>query len=154
MPRLAGRRDHRFSVTRNAARLGAAIAIDGARRDGDRAVVTLRSVGVGHRFPTGDIFRQLLVRAWVEDDSGKIVADRELALHRDWDASRQGRPEAADTRLGEVPVEIGIALPPALAMPALRLFVTVDYQRGFEARGSELGLFSSLRIAERTFPLR
>jgi hypothetical protein len=150
MPRSTGGREHRFSVSRDAARLGAGIAIDPPRRHDTRAVVTLRSVGVGHRFPTGDIFRQLLVRAWVEDDRGKILADRELELHRDWDASRQGRPEAHDTRLGEAPLDVELSLPSG----ASRLFVTVDYQRGFEARSNELGLFSSLRIAERAFALR
>ena len=158
----SGVRDHRFDVSRNGAFLARAIAIGDAKREGDAVSFVLRSVAVGHRFPTGDIFRRLHVRAWVEDASGLIVADAEFALNRDWAAHRAARAggergsgmEPGDTRLGNEPRELRVPLASATSGGApLRLFVRVDYERGFEARAGRLELFSTLRIAERELGL-
>ncbi len=146
----AGERDHGFSVSRNLALLSRAIEVAPPRVDARGITVTLSAVGVGHRFPTGDIFRQLLVRSWVEDEAGRILAEREVALHRDWRAQREGRPERDDTRLGDEPFEV--ALPP-VGRSARRVLVQVHYQRGFEARGGDLSLFSSDAILRRELAL-
>ena len=145
--------DHRFAVSRNASFLARAVEVGPARLDGDDVVVELRAAGVGHRFPTGDIFRQLSIRAEVEDASGKILVDRELAAHRDWDAVRQGRPERYDTRLGDAPTRLVLPLPPE-ARGELRVAVHVVYERGFEARSGRLATFASVPIANRAFGVR
>lgn len=58
-----GHADHRFNQARDPALLKAALSVD-ARRVGPQTVeITLASVGVGHAFPTGDLFRRLEISA-------------------------------------------------------------------------------------------
>jgi hypothetical protein len=154
----AGTRDHRFDVSRNPGVLSRALFVGAPRREADYVAFVLRGVAVGHRFPTGDIFRRLQVRAWIEDERGRILADQDFALNRDWDAHRAARSprvravEHGDTRLDDDPRELRVPLDVTRGA-SIRLFVRVDYQRGFEARGGRLQLFSTLRIAEREFRL-
>jgi hypothetical protein len=139
--------DHRFAVSRDPAFLGRAIALVDVRRTDEGVAVVVAKRGVGHRFPTGDVFRRLAIRAWVEDADGAILGVAERALEREWDAHRAGRREEHDTRLGEVPTELVV---PVLGGRASRVRVQVDYQRGAAARAGTLTLFSSLRIADWT----
>jgi hypothetical protein len=140
--------DHRFAVSRDPAFLGRAIALVDVRRSDDAVTVALAKRGVGHRFPTGDVFRSLYVRAWVEGSDGAILGVTERALHRDWDSHRAGRDEPDDTRLGETPAELVVPIDAALRPSQVR--IQVDYQRGAAARAGTLTLFSSLRIADWT----
>jgi hypothetical protein len=73
-----GRSDHRFFVSRNAELLRDALYAD-VRREPEAVVFTLAPVGVGHAFPTGDLFRRLELR--VEAAGGREVASRYLARH-------------------------------------------------------------------------
>lgn len=85
-----GHVDHGFRVSRDPERLARAIMVRDVARDVGAVRFTLASVGVGHKLPTGDVFRALQVRAWAEDaNTGRIVADVETSLHRDWDAHRR-----------------------------------------------------------------
>ncbi len=151
MKRDGAHRDHRFTVSRDPGFLGRAIALSDLERTRDGVTVSIAKQGVGHRFPTGDVFRALFVRAWVETDDGRIASVAEASLHRDWDAFRSREPETNDTRLGEEPAKLTLALPPTIEGGRVR--IQVDYQRGATARAGALALFSSLRIADWTRPL-
>ncbi|MFO0675523.1 MAG: hypothetical protein U0169_03255 [Polyangiaceae bacterium] len=61
----------------------------------------MRTVGVGHAFPTGDLFRRLRVRAWTEDAEGRLVAEKETLLSRvfDHDAAPGTPRTKSDTRI-------------------------------------------------------
>jgi hypothetical protein len=84
MPRdatAAGWRGHGFSVAGNEALLRDALVAH-ATRDGERVVVDLAPGRVGHAFPTGDLFRRLLVVAEVVGDDWQLFAHAERALGR------------------------------------------------------------------------
>lgn len=151
-------RDHRFAVSRDAAFLAKSLALTRVARAPTEVTFSLAARGVGHKLPTGDIFRELFVRAWVESAEGKIVGEMEASLHRDWDAHRaafgsaRGPDPLADTRLDETPRSFTIAIassPGDEAAPRV-LRVTVDYRRGFEARAGRLSTFATLRVLDET----
>lgn len=152
-------RDHGFAVSRDAEVLARAIGLLDARRTGERVTFSLAARGVGHAFPTGDLFRELRVRAWIETADGHVRGETEAALHRDWDAHRRafGSPRApdplADTRLFDEPRAFVIAIPAEARDEPLVLRVTVDYRRGFEARAGILATFASTRVLDATRPL-
>lgn len=148
-------RGHELSVTRNPDVLANALAYS-VRRSPDGVVVSLRSKGVGHRFPTGDLFRALEVRCWIAGADGRILAETATSLHRDWDAVRRipGTVPIPDTRLGSAPVEIALPLPSDAPVENAVLHVVVDYTRGANASGNVFTRFDQLRIADWTTPLR
>ncbi len=82
--------DHRFFASRSAAAVKSAAHVT-ARREAGLAVFTFTRAGVGHAFPTGDIFRRL--RVVVESDAAKrsVTLARRSKLEAD-------EGEAADTR--------------------------------------------------------
>jgi hypothetical protein len=57
----AGHRSHRFDVTRNAALLQSALWVSARRTAAHQVEIQLTPRGVGHAFPTGDLFRRLSV---------------------------------------------------------------------------------------------
>jgi hypothetical protein len=100
MPRDAtGKRTHRFDVSRNAEFLRAAIAIVEARTTENEVVVTLAPLHVGHAFPTGDMFRRLVVIA--EEVEWARTTERRLA--RTFGPAPDGakKQTRTDTRLRE-----------------------------------------------------
>ncbi len=123
---------HGFNVTRNEALLREAIEVVVDRTDDGRMIFDLTPVGVGHSFPTGDLFRRLELRAEAIDDEGNVVGTthRYLARHfppPKWTRDRHAAPpEVPDDRLhGQATVELQL---PAVAAPhAVRW--TVRYQR-------------------------
>jgi len=140
--------------------LGRAIEVRDVTRAPESASFSLATLGVGHKMPTGDVFRALQVRAWLEEpDTGVIVADLETSLHRDWDAHRRAfgegalRPETGDSRLDDTKRVFELAIPERYATKALALRVGVVYVRGFEARGGTLSAFATTPILDATFPL-
>jgi hypothetical protein len=77
MPRDGeGKRTHRFDVSRNAEFLRSAITMTDARTVDHEVIVTIAPLHVGHAFPTGDMFRRLVVT--VEDLDGHRTAERRL----------------------------------------------------------------------------
>jgi hypothetical protein len=157
MPRdVGGHASHSFRVSRDPSVIRRALVVRdvGLRQEG--ATFTLASVGVGHKLPTGDIFRVMRVRAWVEDESGRIVGETSTELRRDWDAHRrafgrrEAEPETGDTRLDER----GRSFVVGLAEPgAVTLRLQVDYVRGFEARAGGLSAFATLAVLDETYSL-
>jgi hypothetical protein len=137
MPPTAGEKVHRghgFHVVGEPRMLRAAARITAAREldEQGRAVVlvTLEPRAVGHAFPTGDLYRRLLVR--VEGDDDRCATERYLA--REFALARVGegaviRVEVDDDRVGlrREPGIVEFALPSACAEQPLR--ASVVYQR-------------------------
>jgi len=67
MPAVQGasgqHRSHAFASSEDAARVRASVRVEAARRPGATVRITLEPNGVGHAFPTGDLFRRLEVSA-------------------------------------------------------------------------------------------
>jgi len=102
MPKTAGaapHRSHRFAVDEGMLKGALDVA---TARDGDRVTLTLTSRGVGHAFPTGDLFRRLMLTVKTGERTRKIP------LARAWEdrqtATGSLRMLAADTRLYGAPV--------------------------------------------------
>lgn len=149
-PRARGLRDHRFDVTRNRELLAAAIRVQSTRFTGDAVIVTLATNGVGHRFPTGDIFRRLTLTLTAMNDDGSVIAGDTFHMGRDWDGHRASQRAGAtenvtsDTRLTAAPREFRLA---SARSPA-RVHVTVDYERGASAEGEFFESFESVEILD------
>ena len=145
---MPSKRDHRFAASRDPAFLARALRVSAARFDNGTLVLGLASSGVGHRFPTGDLFRRLTVTVTASNADDALVAGDTFHLARDWDRHRallhakQPEPVGDDTRLDDRPRELRIA---CAARPA-RVHVTVVYERGAGATGDSFDAFSSLPI--------
>ena len=68
-------RSHRFQVQGDPAMLARAVSASAVRESKRGIRIDLRSTGVGHAFPTGDLFRRLEVRVRLVDASGRILAE-------------------------------------------------------------------------------
>ncbi|MBX7084227.1 MAG: cytochrome c family protein [Nannocystaceae bacterium] len=79
----ARHRSHDFAASRDPAVLRDAVVVTVARADDSHVRIALAPGAVGHAFPTGDLFRQLLVEAEGFDHDGDPVAydARVLARH-------------------------------------------------------------------------
>ncbi len=99
LPARGGHRDHRFAVTRNPSWLRAALAPLSMRREGAELVLILESHGVGHAFPSGDLFRRLRVTYWTEDASGAVLDYEERLLGKRYGRHHGGADRVEDTRL-------------------------------------------------------
>lgn len=82
MPRSHGTRSHAFDVQREPSTLKHALRARVVRVGPDRVRFELQSVGVGHAFPTGDLFRRLAVDAEAVGDDYASLARREKFLTR------------------------------------------------------------------------
>jgi hypothetical protein len=142
--------DHRFRVSRDPAVLGRALRVSPARLENGEVVVELASSGVGHRFPTGDVFRRLTVTLTAFARNGGVIAGGTFHLSRDFRAHREslgsGQPEPlSDTRLDDrIPRELRIAY--VESVPPARVHLTVDYERGLSADGDFFDALGQLTV--------
>jgi hypothetical protein len=157
LPATGERRSHAFAASRDPSALRRAVAITAERRADPgfpgRIVVTLTPQGVGHAFPTGDLFRRVLVQAESVGPEHASLGESSTTLARSFRDVPRGlgvvRTEVADTRLvaGETRA-ISLDLGPTGASHPID--VRVSYQRvqngGPHATatvGSEVLLFSA-----------
>jgi hypothetical protein len=83
MPRSDdGHLNHGFIVSRNEEMLKRAADIRIARAGDAKVAVRIVTRGVGHAFPTGDLFRRLKVTATAYDASGRATHERRRYLGR------------------------------------------------------------------------
>jgi hypothetical protein len=75
-------RSHVFGASRDPEMLRRAVVVEVERLDADRVRIRLAPGEVGHAFPTGDLFRRLLVRAEAVDAEGDVLAEDERPLAR------------------------------------------------------------------------
>ncbi|MCB9597646.1 MAG: hypothetical protein H6719_33315 [Sandaracinaceae bacterium] len=112
-PHQDGHTDHRFLGHRDEALLARALLVEAsAARDGwsTDVVLRLRAHDVGHSVPTGDVFRRLEVRAWVEGRPDNAASE---LLWRRFDIDQGVWTPAEDQRVpppgqGERRVELRI----------------------------------------------
>lgn len=155
LPKQAGHRDHRFASSRDRQRLADALSVAPLGHDAEHVEVELRTRGVGHRFPTGDLYRRVTVTLTATDAAEHIVCDRVVTLSRDWPEhersirARDAESFAGDTRLGPEPMRIAV---PCAAAP-IRLRVHVDYARGAAAHGDAFVAFEEIELLDLSFEL-
>lgn len=125
------RGDHSVASTRDPQALRGAVAI-AAHRDGDALVLALTPRGVGHAFPTGDLYRRLALHAEIRSgDAPAVSVTRYLARHfpprRRLDGTKDPRaawPEPDDRLTG--PAEVRLVMP---AGHSGEVHWSVDYER-------------------------
>ena len=130
MPRAPdGHRDHRFRASRDEATLRAALDASATRTSPTAVTVVLSAVGVGHAFPTGDLFRRLEVTAEVigPDQMSLGETTRYLARHFALRQGQVGRRLVSDDRLHDGPVRLVLELGPGAVGRAVSW--RVAYQR-------------------------
>jgi hypothetical protein len=101
-------RSHRFAGSRDPEMLRRAVDVEiDAVREGGEVVVTARVAGrgIGHAFPTGDLFRRAELRVWLQDDEASArVHGFARAFAPSLEESPRGEPvfvrrQVADTRV-------------------------------------------------------
>jgi hypothetical protein len=139
MPVAGETRSHRFAPDIHAAMSAR------AERHADRLAVHLVPRAIGHAFPTGDLFRRVLVVAEVVDDDWLLLAraEKSLARHFRFDAGVQR--EVSDDRLSsETTIELDLG-------PRARghdIVWRVEYQRIATMHGDQADVASREIIAE------
>lgn len=129
MPRIDGRRDHRFLASRDPATLRRALRVEATRSPGGRAALRLAPGAVGHAVPTGDLLRRLVVVAEALDPARQVVADDAQVLGRRF-VFAERRVPVGDDRVGARgpdPVTVELRLGPAA--DALPIRWRVYYER-------------------------
>lgn len=129
MPRVPTRATHAFAASRDLPALTAALDVTAVRDpQTDHVVWTLTSKGVGHAFPTGDLFRRLVLR--VRTPRGTIERPFERSFRSTRDATGAViRSESNDTRLRPAhPVRIDLPLPGPLSWQLLYQRITAVAQ--------------------------
>jgi hypothetical protein len=157
--RGARHRSHAFGSSRTEGAQARAIEVE-ARRQGDTVHVELRAPGVGHAFPTGDLFRRMVVRAEVVGEEGRLLAERQRYIARHWGRERDvaHRVLVADDR-PNAPALAGRPARVTLEMGAeargYPVRVSVTYQRiahPAEGRPGDAVVESEALVAERWLP--
>lgn len=100
----ARHRSHAFASTRDPESHRRAVSVRAERVDLTSVRITLTAKGVGHAYPTGDLFRRVVVRAEVVGDDYRSLSRRTIYLRRQFALGRDingrlVRVEAADSRL-------------------------------------------------------
>lgn len=99
MPRIDGRRDHRFLASRGRATLRRALRVEATRSPGGRVRLRLAPGAVGHAVPTGDLLRWLVVVAEALGQGHEVVADNTQVLGRRFGLADRRVP-VGDNRVG------------------------------------------------------
>ncbi len=88
--------DHGFASTRDDAAIRGALSVV-ARREGDKVILDLEPITVGHAFPTGDLFRRLELHAeWITSEGLTLATTtRYLGRHFAPRLDNVGRPNPA-----------------------------------------------------------
>lgn len=89
-----GHPGHRFGASRDADLLARSVVVEPTRLDAERVSFALTAQGVGHAFPTGDLFRRLVLR--VTSARGTVL---EEPFGRSFRARDGVREEVRDRRL-------------------------------------------------------
>jgi Cytochrome c554 and c-prime len=105
-----GRRDHRFDVTRNPSFLRNALGVKVTRFPSGRVEFQLTSKGVGHAFPTGDLFRRIRVHIDVLGPEYSTLTSADAFLTRTFETTKSPagvtrRVNTSDTRISADPTK-------------------------------------------------
>lgn len=128
--------DHGFAVVGQPQMLRAAVSIAATRPEPGRVVLELSPRVVGHAFPTGDLFRRLVIELHADDDG--VAWSTQRVLEREFVGQRVGdgqiiKVEREDSRVGvgRGPRVVELALPAELHGRRLRWVLV--YERALEA---------------------
>jgi hypothetical protein len=149
MPRTGpgGHRSHRFAASRDPDMLRRALVVRARAVEPDVVEVLLSPGAVGHAFPTGDLFRRLLVGVERVDAEGARIDGALAPIGRTFAFRAGHQRELEDRRPGGLGgAEVRVRLPLAPAAGRLRYFV--DYQRVLSASGDDVDVQASVRVAE------
>jgi hypothetical protein len=145
MPAVGETRSHRFAPD-----LRAAVSVRVERR-AERLVVHLTPGAIGHAFPTGDLFRRVVVVGEVVEDDWLLLAraERSLARHFRFDEGTEHtqhvQHEISDDRLAhEATVELELG-------PRARgkdIVWRIEYQRVTNMHGDRAEVASREIVAE------
>lgn len=155
MPKRGSGHNHAFFSSRNQEQLRRSIEVSHVTLDNGKLLVTVRTVGVGHRFPTGDIFRKLTVNVSGLDPKGATICTRAFAFHRNWAAHaaavKNHTEETLDQdgRLDHSPRTLSLACP---GIPA-SAHVSITYDRGELASEGHFESFESTLLHDGRYPL-
>ena len=125
-------RNHGLAISRDPELLRASLVAEVDWAPGGEGVrFALEPNGVGHSFPTGDLFRRLELRVEVLDEAGAVIATERRYLARHFASVHEGHGligEARDDRLLG-PATIELALPDHGGAGSSRVRWRVLYQR-------------------------
>lgn len=134
-------RSHAFRVQGDGAMLARAVVVKAAELDAGELRLSLAPGAIGHAFPTGDLYRQVEVRALPLDAAGRpLSGGSSEILARSFRATRIGpgaqtQVQRADTRLTG-PRTLRLPLPPGTR----RVRYQIVWQRMPPELASRLGL--------------
>ena len=163
MPRVgsgSGRhRSHAFPGGHDPEFVKAGLRVRAERRARNRVVLVLQTAGVGHAFPTGDLFRRLEVSAEAIGSDDQVVAGARRFLSRHWTEKQRFaqvvREVSGDDRPTQTPREVQLELPLDAAAAALPIAWRVAYQRVEHPRSEadeDSVLDGEIEIASGTLP--
>lgn len=121
-------RSHTFVASRDTALLRSAVSISAAR-DGNRVNVHIQPLGLGHAFPTGDLFRRLSVTAEVVGVEEQVLAEasRMLSRHFAIDPQTRVKIQKSDDRVvPDRPSQVTLELGPQAVGRAIRWRVAYE----------------------------
>ncbi len=144
-------RGHGFAVASEPRMLRAAVSADATRPEPEQVVIELRPRLVGHAFPTGDLFRRLVVR--VASDDASWSEQRYLARH--FGVQRVGagqtiKIEHADDRIGigGTTRTLEFELPAELHDRSIRW--TLSWERVLDGAGDRAKVWDRVVVLEGT----
>jgi hypothetical protein len=127
----ARHRSHAFPGGHDADFMKGALSVQAERCAADRVCLVLTTAGVGHAFPTGDLFRRLEVSAEAIGSDDQVVGSARRYLSRHWSEEQKlatvVRRVTRDDRASDAPLNIELALEGPVA--ALPVAWRVAYQR-------------------------
>ncbi|NOU32236.1 MAG: hypothetical protein HOO96_30390 [Polyangiaceae bacterium] len=139
--------DHRFWTARDPELLRRSLAVDRARMAAGEVEIALRTVDVGHAFPTGDLFRRIVVRVWTEDAHGVITSDNETILGRRFDHQHTGMGGSLEVRDDRIFGTRTVRVP--VPENAARASVRIRYERVAVDTPQMTSVFDSTPLFER-----
>ncbi|MEZ4448994.1 MAG: multiheme c-type cytochrome [Nannocystaceae bacterium] len=149
---------HDFGSTRDPEAMRRALEVE-ARREAGALVLDLRPRGVGHAFPTGDLFRRLAVHATLVGPDGRAGAHEVRYLerrfvprhHPDGRLSHEGAEPLVDARLvGPTTLQIELPLEPAVDLVWWVDLERVDHRDAEAPERSTIA--GTIRLAEGRIP--
>ena len=152
-------RSHAFGASRDLTMLRAAVNVTAQRAGASRVTFALAPGRVGHAFPTGDLFRRVLVSVEVVDDDWIVWSEASRALQRSFEMRRVAPGFVARHMVEDSRVGIAEAKPIVLnlgeAARGRAVAWRVEYQRvehplGVDGSGTVIA--DSVVIAEGLLP--
>ncbi len=147
-------RGHELAGARDAASVRRALRWRARRVAAAQVEIALETVGVGHRFPTGDLYRRLRAEVIVEDAGGTLVGYAERSFRRDWDEHHASlRFRRAESYADDTRIDVRSIFTVESSAPAHHVRLVLTYDRGRFGAGEELQTFEEMAVVDELVPL-